>query len=595
MNSASETANTLKHVGSTEDQYLLKWKILIQCTLARTKIKNDMAKPILLALDDEPHVLNAVERDLRRHFGREYRILKAGSGDEALATLRELKARNAAVALFLTDQRMPGMTGVEFLRQAIQLYPETRRVLLTAYADTEVAIQSINEVGLDHYILKPWDPPEEKLYPVLDELLEEWRATVEMPYEGIRLAGALWSPQTHAIKEFLSRNQVPYQWLDVEASPEVEEMVVAACGVEGVRLPVLFFPDGTTLIQPDAAALAEKVGMHSRASQPFYEVAIIGGGPAGLGAAVYCGSEGLHTVLIEQHATGGQAGSSSRIENYLGFPKGLSGAELARRATSQALRFGVEILLPRAAVGVRVEQPYKFVQLSDGSEISCRALVLATGVTTRQLDAPGIERLTGAGVYYGATLSEAMHYRGQDVYLVGGANSAGQAALYFARFARRVVMVVRATSLHAGMSHYLVSQIEEVPNIEVWTRHSVVAAHGEQKLEALTIRNNDTEETRDLPAGALFLFIGAVPHTGLVADMVLRNRAGFILTGPDVMADPSYRQVWPLKRNPYLLETSVPGIFAAGDTRHGSVKRVAAAVGEGGAVVALVHQYLRSV
>lgn len=554
-----------------------------------------MAKPVLLALDDEAPVLNAVERDLRRRFGREYRVLKAGSGAEALETLRELKARNAPVALFLCDQRMPGMTGIDFLRQAIQLYPDAQRVLLTAYADTEVAIQGINEVGLDQYILKPWDPPEERLYPVLEELLEEWRATVEMPYEGIRLAGALWSPQTHALKEFLSRNQVPYQWLDVEADAETAAMVAAACAPGEVRLPVLFFPDGSCLVQPDAGALAEKVGMHSRASQPFYDMAIIGGGPAGLGAAVYGGSEGLRTVLVERHATGGQAGSSSRIENYLGFPKGLTGAELAKRATTQARRFGVEVLVPRAATGIRVEQPYKFVGLSDGSEISCHALVLATGVTNRRLDAPGIERLTGAGVYYGATLSEAMTYRDREVYLVGGANSAGQAALHFARFARRVVMVVRADSLAAGMSHYLVAQIKSIPNVEVWTRSSVIAAHGEQRLEGLTIRDNDTGETREVPAAALFLFIGAVPHTDLVAEMVLRNSAGFILTGPDVAAHPSFAQLWPLKRNPYLLETSVPGIFAAGDARQGSIKRVASAVGEGGVVVALVHQYLRSV
>jgi thioredoxin reductase (NADPH) len=468
-------------------------------------------------------------------------------------------------------------------------------VLLTAYADTEVAIQGINEVGLDHYILKPWDPPDERFYPPLEELLEEWQTTVEMPYEGIRLAGTLWSPQTHELKEFLSRNQVPYQWLDVEASAEAEALVTAACGPDGIRLPVLFFPDGTALVQPDPATLAEKVGMHSRASQPFYDMAIIGGGPAGLGAAVYGGSEGLRTVLVEQHATGGQAGSSSRIENYLGFPKGLTGAELARRATTQARRFGVEILVPRTAMSLRVEQPYKFVQIGDGSEFGCHALVLATGVTNRRLDAPGIERLTGAGVYYGATLSEAIHYRDQEVYLVGGANSAGQAALHFARFARRVVMVVRAGSLAEGMSHYLIAQIEALPNVEVLTRSSVVAAHGEQRLTALTLRHDESGQEREVNAAALFLFIGAVPHTSLVADMVLRNPAGFILTGPEVMAHPDYARVWPLKRNPFLLETSVPGIFAAGDARQGSIKRVASAVGEGGVVVALVHQYLRLV
>jgi thioredoxin reductase (NADPH) len=554
-----------------------------------------MTKPALLTVDDEPHVLNAIERDLRRHYGRDYLILKASSGAEALDTLRQLKQRSTPVALLLCDQRMPAMTGIDFLRQAIALYPQARRVLLTAYADTGVAIQGINEIGLDHYILKPWDPPEERLYPILDDLLEDWRATVALPYDGIRLAGTLWSPHSHTVKEFLSRNQVPYQWLDVERDSDAEALVTAACAPGPIRLPVLFFPDGTALVQPEEAALAEKIGMHSRASQPFYDLAIIGAGPAGLGAAVYGGSEGLRTVLVEQHATGGQAGSSSKIENYLGFPSGLSGADLARRATIQARRFGVEILVPRRATAVRVEQPYKIVELGDGAEIRCHAVVLATGVTNRRLDAPGIERLTGAGIYYGATLAEAAHYRDEDVYLVGGANSAGQAALHFARYVRRVVMVVRATSLAIAMSHYLVEQIARTPNVEVLTRTTVAAAHGEQRLQALTLRDEDSGAVRDVPAAALFLFIGAVPHTDFVAGVVLRNQAGFILTGQDVMAAPGYQQFWPLRRNPFHLETSVPGIFAAGDTRQGSVKRVASAVGEGGVVIALVHQYLRSV
>lgn len=554
-----------------------------------------MTKPLLLTIDDEPRVLNAIERDLRRQFGRDYLILKAGSGAEALSTLRQLKQRNAAVALLLCDQRMPGMTGTEFLLQAITLYPQARKVLLTAYADTEAAIQSINEIGLDHYILKPWDPPEERLYPVLEEQLADWRATVEMPYDGIRVAGTLWSPHSHATKDFLSRNQVPYQWLDIENDAEAEALVSQACAPEQIRLPVVFFPDGAALVQPDQAALAEKIGMHSRASQPFYDLAIIGAGPAGLGAAVYGGSEGLRTVLIEQHATGGQAGSSSKIENYLGFPSGLSGADLARRATIQARRFGVEILVPRQAVAVRVEQPYKIVALSDGTEIRCHALVLATGVTNRRLDAPGIDALTGAGVYYGATLAEAAHYRDQDVYLVGGANSAGQAALHFARYARNVYMVVRGTSLSIAMSHYLVEQIERTANIAVLARTTVAAARGEQRLEALDLRDEETGVVREVPAAALFLFIGAVPHTELVDGVVLRNSAGFILTGQDVLRAPGYKEFWPLRRDPYHLETSVPGIFAAGDTRQGSIKRVASAVGEGGVSIALVHQYLRTV
>jgi thioredoxin reductase (NADPH) len=554
-----------------------------------------MTKPVILTVDDEPEVLNMINRDLRRHFGKDYRIVNANSGQSALDTVKQLKIRNEPVALMLSDQRMPQISGTEFLRQAMQFYPDARKVLLTAYADTDAAIQSINEIGLDHYLMKPWTPAEENLYPVLEDLLADWQALVELPYEGIRIAGTLWSPHSHIIKDFLSRNQVAYQWLDIEIDSQAEQLVKSVVGDDKLRLPVIFFPDGTTLIQPENNELAQKIGMHANATQPFYDLAIIGGGPAGLGAAVYAGSEGLQTVLIEKHATGGQAGSSSRIENYLGFPKGLSGADLARRATAQARRFGVEILLPREAVSVRLEDPYKCIQLSDRSEIRCRALVLATGVSNRQLEAPGIEKLTGAGIYYGATLSEAVLYRNQEVYLVGGANSAGQAAVHFARYARRVTLLVRSTSLEAGMSQYLVDQIGEIENIRVLLQTTVVEAHGERKLEALTIVNHATNVQETLEAAALFLFIGAVPHTEAVADIVLRNSSGFILTGQDLMTHKDFKKHWKLKRAPYYLETSVPGIFAAGDVRQGSVKRVAAGVGEGGVVVALVHQYLRTV
>ncbi len=554
-----------------------------------------MAKPVILTVDDEPEVLNMINRDLRRHFGKDYRIIKASSGQEALDTVQQLKTRNEPVALMVCDQRMPQMEGTEFLEEAIRFYPEARKVLLTAYADTDAAIQSINKIGLDHYLMKPWTPAEENLYPVLEDLLADWHATVEIPFDGIRIAGTLWSPHSHNIKDFLARNQVAYQWLDIEIDEQAETLVKSVVEDEAVKLPVIFFTDGTYLVQPSTDEIADKIGMHSSAMQAFYDLAIIGGGPAGLGAAVYGGSEGLNTVLIEKHATGGQAGSSSRIENYLGFPKGLSGADLARRATAQAKRFEVEILLPSEAVGVRIEGNTKFIELSDGTEIGCRALVLAPGVSNRRLDAPGITELTGAGIYYGATLSEAALYRDQEVYLVGGANSAGQAAVHFAKYAKRVTMLVRGTSLEKGMSQYLVDQIADIENIRVLVRTAVVEAHGDQKLEALTIVNNDTKEEETVDVAALFLFIGAVPHTEMVADLVLRNNSGFILTGQELVAHKDYKKHWPLKRAPFYLETSIPGIFAAGDVRQGSVKRVAAGVGEGGVAVALVHQYLRTV
>jgi thioredoxin reductase (NADPH) len=553
-----------------------------------------MAKPIILSVDDEIQVLNAVVRDLRQHFSGEYRIVKANSGAEALDALRQLKKRNAPVALLLADQRMPGMTGTEFLTQAIAYYPEVRKVLLTAYADTEAAIMSINQIGLDHYLMKPWDPPEQNLYPILDELLSDWQATVPVPYDGIRVAGTLWSPQSHYVKDFLSRNRIPYQWLDIETDQEARVLVETVVD-DGRGLPVLFFPDGSTMIQPDVRSLADKVGLQTQASQPYYDLIIIGAGPAGLGAAVYGASEGLSTALIEREATGGQAGTSSRIENYLGFPKGISGGDLARRATDQARRLGAEILTAVEVTRVRVEDPYKILTLNDGTELSCKALIVASGVTVKQLNFPDVERLTGAGIYYGAALTEAAHYRDQHVFVVGGANSAGQAAMFFSRYASQVTMLVRGTSLTKSMSQYLIDQIDGTENIEVKTDTIVLDAFGNEKLEAIQIQDKVTGEKKRIPAAAMFIFIGAKSHSEMVAGVVERNSAGFIRAGRSLMRGGKPPKGWTLRRDPFPLETNVPGIFVAGDVRDEAVRRVASAVGEGAIAVSQVHQYLKSV
>ena len=552
-----------------------------------------MAQPVILTVDDEPQVLNAVERDLRQNYRRDYRIIKAGSGAEALETVQQLKQRNTPIALFLVDQRMPVMSGTEFLDQARKLYPETRKVLLTAYADTEAAISSINTIGLDFYLIKPWDPPEQNLYPVLDDLLSDWAATVPLPYDGIRVAGTLWSASSHNVKDFLARNRIPYQWLDIESDAEAGQLVDAVNKDEH-RLPVVFFPDGSVLIEPDNRTLAEKAGLQTEATQAFYDLIIVGGGPAGLGAAVYAGSEGLRVAMIEKEATGGQAGTSSFIENYLGFPKGLSGADLTRRATAQAQRFGVEILTTQEATQVRVEDPYRFVILSDGTELSCHALLIATGVSVRKLDVPGIEAVTGAGVYYGAALTEAVHYRDQHVFVIGGANSAGQGAMFFSRYASQVTMVVRGDSIETDMSHYLVDQIRSRKNIEVLLRSEVVEVKGKDRLEAITIRD-ESSSTQTIPAAAMFIFIGALPRTDLVNGVVERSEVGFIYTGPDLMRNGRRPRGWILKRDPFLLETSVPGIFAAGDVLHDVIRRVATAVGQGAMAVNFVHQYLKTV
>ena len=550
-----------------------------------------MAKPVILSVDDDREVLGAVERDLRRHYRSDYRVLTASSGQEGLEAARQLKRRGTPIALFLVDERMPVMTGTEMLAEVSKLHPDSRKVLLTAYADTEAAIRGINDVGLDHYLLKPWDPPELQLYPVLDDLLSDWAATVRLPYQGIRVVGSPLSPQSYAVKEFLSRNGVPYQWLDVHADPSVRELVG-----DTSQLPVVLLEDGTALTQPSNHELADRIGLHTRASRPFYDVVIVGGGPAGLAAAVYGASEGLGTLIIEQAAPGGQAGTSSRIENYLGFPAGVSGADLARRASTQAQRFGAELLSAQEVVSLRREDPYRVVGLADGTEVSCYALVMAQGVSVRQLDVPGMTPLIGCGVYYGAAMTEAATYRGRPVIVVGGANSAGQGALFFSRYASQVTMLVRASSLATGMSQYLIERIAAAPNIEVLTGVAVAAASGTDHLESVEIELLNSGERRHLEPAAMFLFIGSAPHTDMAAELVALDENGYILTGPDLPDDGHGRpRGWLLERDPFPLETNVPGIFAVGDVRSGSGKRVAAAVGEGSGCIGIVHRYLETV
>ena len=556
-----------------------------------------MAKPAIITVDDDAEVLLAVERDLRRRYADRYRVLRADSGSTALEALRGLKLRNDAVGLLLADQRMPHMTGVEFLGEAMKLFPDAKRVLLTAYADTDAAIRAINEAEVHHYLLKPWDPPDEHLYPVIDDLLEDWQSSFRPHFEGVRVLGTRWSPQAYALRDFLARNQTPYRWLDVEmgeSDPEVRQLV-EALGAEVSRLPMVIFPDGSSLDTPGTTEVAEKLGLRVRPEMAFYDLVIVGGGPSGLAAAVYGASEGLRTVMIEMQAPGGQAGMSSRIENYLGFPSGLSGGDLARRAVAQARRFGVEILSPQHVVGARAEGSTRMVQLADGSDLSCKALLIATGVSYRRLEVPGAEQLQGRGIYYGSAMTEALSCKGEEVYVIGGANSAGQAAMYFSKHAARVVMLVRRPSLSATMSQYLIDQIKRTPNIEVVTSSRVVEAYGTERLEAVSILCGDTNETSRVPASSLFVFIGAEPRTEWLAGVVERDERGFILTGVDLARNGKAPRGWPLGRDPYWMETSVPGIFAAGDVRHGSVKRVASGVGEGSIAVQFIHQYLSAV
>jgi thioredoxin reductase (NADPH) len=553
-----------------------------------------MTKPILLTVDDDAEVLSAIERDLRDHYRHDYLVVKARSGEEAIRAAKEIQRRGKTIALFLVDQRMPGMTGTELLVELRKLFPDARKVLLTAYADTSAAIDSINEVGLDHYLLKPWSPPDERLYPVLDDLLAEWQAHARPPYDGIRVAGAQWSRQCYLVKDFLARNDVPYQWQDIEREAPVREMVLGLAG-DLTRLPVVLFPDGSHLIAPTESALAAKIGLPMQAKGRFYDLVIVGAGPAGLADAVYGASEGLSTLLIEHRAPGGQAGTSSRIENYLGFPSGVTGRDLAQRATAQARRFGAELLAPQEVVGLRREDPYRIVRLADDAEVRCYAVLLATGMAVRTLDAPGIERLLGAGVYYGAATTEAAAYRDQDVCVVGGANSAGQGAVFFARTARTVTMLVRGTGLEASMSRYLIERIAALPNVTVLTRVELCEARGNDHLEEVVIRHLDRGERSTVPCAGVFLFVGAKPHSERFADLVCCDEHGFIVTGPDLPRDGKHPRAWPLDRDPFLFETSVPGVFAAGDVRAGANRRVAAAVGEGSAAVYSIHRYLETV
>jgi thioredoxin reductase (NADPH) len=556
-----------------------------------------MPKPILLSVDDDSDVLRAIERDLRSQYGAEYRVIGSDSPEGALNLLKQLKVRNDSVALLLADQRMPHMDGVEFLQQAMRIYPEAKRALLTAYADTSAAISAINDANINYFFLKPWDPPADRLYPQLDDLLDDWQASYRPAFEGIRVLGTRWSPRSYELRDFLARNHVPYQWIDVELSandPETKRLL-EALGPEATNLPVVLFPDGTKLLESVPAQVAQKVGLRTRAQTNFYDLAIVGGGPAGLAAAVYGASEGLHTVIVEREAPGGQAGMSSRIENYLGFPTGLSGADLARRAVVQAQRFGVEILAPQEALGARTEGPYRLIKLGDGVEISCHALMIASGVQWRRLDAPGIDRLQGAGVYYGGGATEALSCKNEIVYVVGGANSAGQAAMNFAKYAERVVILVRGSSLSSTMSQYLVDQIKQTPNIQVWAHASVAEAHGDTHLEEISVLCSDTNKIERVPASAMFIFIGALPQTDWLAGLIERDERGFILTGPDLIRDGHLPKNWTLDRDPFLLESNVPGIFAVGDVRHGSVKRVASGVGEGSVAVQFIHQYLSKV
>lgn len=550
-----------------------------------------MKLPIILAVDDDHQVLQSIQRDLRQQYRKQYKVLATTSAREALSTLVELKKKSEEVALLLSDQRMPEMLGVDFLIEARKLFPGAKKVLLTAYSDIEAAIRAINDIQLDYYLNKPWDPPEEKLYPVLDELLNDWLLRSRPGFEGLRLIGQQFSFHTHQLKDFLTGNLFPYQWLDIDNNPQARELSTLH-GIQPNELPALLLQDGTILKNPTLAEAGEKLGLAPRATHELYDLAIIGAGPAGLAAAVYGGSEGLRTILIDKWSPGGQAGTSSRIENYLGFPNGLSGAELTRRAIAQATRFGVEFLAPREVTALKSQGQYKHIQMSDGSEVVTRSILLSTGVAYHKLDIPSLDQFNGAGVYYGAATTEAFAFKGQPVYVVGGGNSAGQAAMYLARVASEVTILIRREDLSATMSQYLIDQIEHTPNIKVSPFTEVVEAGGDSRLQCLIIKDTRTGEQREVPASGLFVFIGTKPFTDWIEMSIIKNNKGFIETGRDLAQYDEFKRTWTLDREPYLLETCSPGIFAAGDVRAGAMNRVASAVGEGAMAVSFVHKYL---
>ena len=550
-----------------------------------------MPKPVIWTVDDDPDVLRAVERDLRRHYGDRYRVISADSGVSALESIKHLKLRNESVALFLVDQRMPRMSGVEFLEKAIEFYPESKRALLTAYADTDAAIRAINNVHIDHYLMKPWDPPEERLYDVVDDMLDDWQASHHPDFEGVRVVGHRWSPQSNDIRDFLGRNFVPHQWLNVEGDDAAKKLMEMA-NADATALPLVVFADGSYLKNPGINEVAHKLGLRTKAEFPFYDLVVVGAGPAGLAATVYGAADGLHTLLIEREAPGGQAGRSSRIENYLGFPTGLSGTDLARRAIAQARRFGAEILAPQEVRSLRVEGPSRVLTLADGSEVGCRAVLIATGIAFRKLEIEGLDRLVGSGAYYYAPMSEAFSYRDGNIYIVGGANSAGQAAMYFSKFAKQVTMLVRGKALSDTMSQYLENQIAATKNIEVKLNTVCKAVEGKECCETITIYNSESKETQTIPANALLIYAGAVPRTDWLAGMVERDAQGYLISGQHLVLEGKRPTGWMANRDPFYLETSVPGIFVAGDVRHRSAKGVTSGVGEGAMAVKLVHQYL---
>jgi len=553
--------------------------------------KSDMTKPAIVIVAHFPEILHRLKDDLEQKYRDHFRIIESISCEQALNQLQQMNLHNELVALLLTDEQMPGMNGSEFLKEARALYPKAKRILVITYADAQAAIQAINAGLIDYYLIKPWDPPEVRLYPVLNDLLEGWLTSYHPPVAAVRVIGYRWSARMHEIQDFLARNQVPYQWLYVEKSQEANQLL-ATLGLDSRDLPVVIFPDGSFLVKPDVLQIAEKLHLKTHADKPFYDLIIIGSGPAGLAAGVYGASEGLHTLLVEQKAPGGQASMSSRIENYLGFPAGLTGGDLACRAVTQAKRFGAEIVTPQKVVKVKVDGQYRCVDIEDGTELRCHVLLLCCGVSYRRLDVPGISTLTNKGVYYGASITEALSCINEDVYIVGGGNSAGQAAIHFAKYARQVTMLVRADSLAKDMSKYLIDQIANTPHIEVKTSTRVIAAQGKRHLEKITLVNDRTYEEQTLSATSLFIFIGAEPHTRWLKDVVKRDEKGYILTGSDLMREGQPPKRWPLDRDPFHLETSVPGIFAAGDVRHGSVKRLASGVGEGAMAVLFIHRYL---